>query len=333
MDPYPYAFERYKQLPNALDPRIEALANAIVVNAHARNRYDQAKAIESQLQADYGYSLQMRAGGPDPLSDFLFNVKAGHCEYFSTAMAVMLRTRGIAARVVNGFLPGEYNEAAGAYTVRQSDAHSWVEVYFPESQVWVTFDPTPAAGRTEPVSTGIAAQLGKYAEALQLIWLQYVVGYDKQEQRSLATSLHNQLFVYRRSFAHIVSAAREAITSRSGAIELTGLVGMTGFLLVFVVRRVRRFGWRRGLSLAKRQANAEASSVVFYERLLALLARQGVKRDPDLTPLEFASGLDFQPALSITRAYNRVRFGGQELSPAELREIEKALAEFEQANN
>jgi transglutaminase-like putative cysteine protease len=333
MDPYPDAFERYKQLPNTLDPRIEALANAIVVNAHARNRYDEAKAFESQLQADYGYSLQMRAGGSDPLADFLFNVKAGHCEYFSTAMAVMLRTRGIAARVVNGFLPGEYNEAAGAYTVRQSDAHSWVEVYFPESQVWVTFDPTPAAGRTEPVSTGFAAQLGKYAEALELIWLQYVVGYDKQEQRSLATSLHNQLFVYRRALTQIVSAAREAITMRSEAIALIGLAGMAAFLLLFVIRRVRRFGWRRGLRWSRHQVNRDASSVMFYERLLALLARRGVKRDPDLTPLEFASGLDFQPALSITRAYNRVRFGGQELSPAELREIEIALAEFEQANN
>jgi hypothetical protein len=179
----------------------------------------------------------------------------------------------------------------------------------------------------------LAAQLGKYAEALELIWLQYVVGYDKQEQRSLATSLHNQLFVYRRSFAQIVSAAREAITLRSGAIALIGLAGMAAFLLLFVIRRVRRFGWRRGLRLSRRQVDRDASTVVFYERLLALLALRGVKRDPDLTPLEFASGLDFQPALSITRAYNRVRFGGQELSPAELREIERALAEFEQANN
>ncbi|HEV7798567.1 MAG TPA: DUF3488 and transglutaminase-like domain-containing protein, partial [Pyrinomonadaceae bacterium] len=131
---YPASFERYLQLPDSLDARIDALANAVVVNAHARNRYDEAKAIESHLQQDYGYSLQMKAGGPDPLADFLFNVKTGHCEYFSTAMTVMLRTRGIAARVVNGFLAGEYNEAAGAYTVKQSDAHSWVEVYFPESQ-------------------------------------------------------------------------------------------------------------------------------------------------------------------------------------------------------
>jgi hypothetical protein len=328
--PYPAAFERYRQPPATLDPRIEALANAIVVNARARNRYDEAKAIELELQTKYGYSLQMRAGGRDPLADFLFHVKSGHCEYFSTAMAVMLRSRGIAARVVNGFLPGEYNEAAGAYTVRQSDAHSWVEVYFPDSQAWVTFDPTPASGRTEPVSTGFAAQLGKYAEALELIWIQYVVGYDKQEQRSLATSLQNQLFGYRRSLAQIISAVREAITSRSGAILLTGFFSLAAVLLWFLVRRVRRFGWRWGLSLSRRKLNGDASTVVFYERLLALLARRGVKRDPDLTPLEFASNLDFEPALPITRAYNRVRFGGEELTREDATEIDSWLQRLEQ---
>ena len=144
--PYPAAYDRYLQLPEKLDPRVGRLATAMIVNAQAVNRFDAAKAIESALQNDYGYSLQMKAGGVDPLTDFLFNVKAGHCEYFSTAMAILLRTHGIAARVVNGFLPGEYNDAANAFTVRQSDAHSWVEVYFPESRAWVTFDPTPPAG-------------------------------------------------------------------------------------------------------------------------------------------------------------------------------------------
>jgi transglutaminase-like putative cysteine protease len=327
--PYPETFQRYKALPSSLDPRIGALANAIVANAHARNRFDEAKAIESHLQTEYGYSLQMRASGPDPLADFLFNVKTGHCEYFSTAMAVMLRTRRIAARVVNGFLPGEYNEAAGAFTVRQSDAHSWVEVYFPETQSWVTFDPTPPAGRLEPVSKGFAAQLGKYAEALELIWLQYVVGYDRQEQRSLATSLHNQLFSYQRLFAEIISAVWETITLRSGVIVVIAFTGLAAFLLLKLIKRVWRLGWRRGLRLSRHQVDGEAPTVVFYERLLTLLERRGVKRDPDLTPLEFATGLDFEPALSITRAYNRVRFGGEQLSSAELRKIERSLADLE----
>src|SRR5712691_11754412 len=185
MRPYPASFTRYLQLPPRFDSRITDLAHSMIVGADARNRYDAAKAIESRLRNDYAYSLQMKASGPDPLADFLFNVRAGHCEYFSTAMAVMLRTHGVAARVVNGFLPGEYKEAAGAFTVRQSDAHSWVKVYFPGTNSWVTFDPTPAAGRTARVRTGLAARLSKYTEALDLMWFQYVVGYDKEEQHSL----------------------------------------------------------------------------------------------------------------------------------------------------
>jgi hypothetical protein len=325
VQPYSADFARYLQLPAALDPRIKERANAIVTNARARNYYDEAKAIESQLQLDYGYSLEMKASGRDPLADFLFNVRTGHCEYFSTAMAVMLRTRGIPSRVVNGFLSGEYNEAADAYTVRQSDAHSWVEVYFPETRSWVTFDPTPISGRTEPVSKGFAAQAGKYAEALELIWFQYVVGYDKQEQRSLATSLQNRLSAYRRSMALMALATRKALSSEPRVLALIGF-GVIGLLLfVFVVKRVGRFGWRGGLKIRPNQTVTPVSTIQFYERLTKLLSRRGVERDVHLTPLEFASGLDLKPALAITRAYNRVRFGGQPLSTAELREIDQAL--------
>ena len=327
----PASFERYKQLPARLDPRIEARTNAIVANAQARNRYDIAKAIESQLQLDYGYSLEMKASGPDPLADFLFNIKAGHCEYFSTAMAVMLRTRGISARVVNGFLPGEYNDAAGAYTVRQSDAHSWVEVYFPENRAWVTFDPTPIAGRIEPVHHGLTAQLGKYAAAFELFWFQYVVGYDQHEQRSLAASLNTQLFSFRHSLTRTVAGISNAVAANSQIITLIGAAIVGILLLFFIVERVRRFGWRRGLSIKGVQASDDHSSVVFFEKLLTLLARRGMQRDSHLTPLEFASSLDLHAALTVTRAYNRVRFGGQKLSPAEIREIELTLKELEGA--
>src|ERR1041385_1050051 len=122
--PLSISYYPYLQLPENLDPRIDRLATQIILETKASNRYDVAKAIEAYLQREYGYSLEMKAAGPDPLADFLFNVRTGHCEYFATAMAVLLRTHGIAARVVNGFLPCEYNEAAGVYTVRQSDAHS-----------------------------------------------------------------------------------------------------------------------------------------------------------------------------------------------------------------
>jgi transglutaminase-like putative cysteine protease len=325
----PVTFGRYVQLPHNLDPRINALADAIVLNAHARNRYDEAKAIETALQTDYGYSLQMRASGPDPLADFLFHTRTGHCEYFSTAMVVMLRTHSIAARVVNGFLPGEFNDTAAAYTVRQSDAHSWVEVYFPESQNWVTFDPTPAAGKGEPLRAGLAAQLGKYAEALELIWFQYVVGYDKQEQRSLATTVSARMNRFRIAMEQVFAVVSKAASSGKRALTLIGLALVATLLGWFVSRRVRRFGWRRSLSLHPAGKRTETTAVEFYQRLLAVLATRGVQRNANLTPLEFATDLNLQPALAITRAYNRVRFGGQQLSSAELREIELTLKELE----
>ncbi|MGI9068191.1 MAG: transglutaminase TgpA family protein [Pyrinomonadaceae bacterium] len=330
MRPYSPSYQRYWESLPSLDRRVADYAGATILNASARNRYDAAKAIESELRDNYSYTLQMRASGPDPLSDFLFNVRAGHCEYFSTAMAVMLRTQRIAARVVNGFLPGEFNEAAGAYTVRQSDAHSWVEVYFPETNSWVTFDPTPAAGRAEPQSSGLTAQMGKYAEALELIWFQYVVGYDKQEQRALATWLHNRVFDYRRSASDVFSRLKSKVPaiSSKGTVFVLGLVTI---LVTLILIRVLRLGWRQGLTLSRGTPDPDRTAVEFYERLAALLADRGLARLSDQTPLEFASRLGLQEALTITKLYNRVRFGSQKLSPAEQREINQALLDLEGA--
>ena len=328
--PLPVQHYRYLQLPENLDPRITTLATTIVVNANAGNRYDAAKAIESYLQREFGYSLEMKASGPDPLADFLFNIRTGHCEYFSTAMAVMLRSRGIAARVVNGFLPGEYNDAAGAYTVRQSDAHSWVEVYFPETRSWVTFDPTPSAGRVEPVRTGLTAQLQKYAEALELVWFQYVVGYDKQEQRSLATSLHNQVFDYGRTISNMMTTISSYFTVRFLSGVMVVIVPV--LLVVGVVFGKRIWRWTRTTALRSSPEGRTYSAVQFYERLISLMEQRGLARDKHLTPLEFANSLNSHDALLITRAYNRVRYGGQRLSAVEKKEVERALFALEAAD-
>ena len=327
MRSYGDSFERYLQLPEDLDRRIVYHAQEVLRNAQARNRYDAAQAIELDLQKNFAYSLEMKASGPDPLSDFLFNVQSGHCEYFSTAMAVMLRTHGIAARVVNGFLPGEYNETSGAYTVRQSDAHSWVEVYFPSSRSWVTFDPTPSIGRTEPVRTGLTAQLHKYVEALELLWFQYVVGYDKQEQRSLASSIHNQLFDYGRFASNLLATVRGYMTATTLSIAVVVLGIVLLILTLIFGKRFWGFRWRR--SAVVTGADETYSSVEFYERLLNVMEQRGLSREKHLTPLEFANTLAHTQAMTITRAYNRVRFGKQRLTATEKREIENALSELE----
>jgi transglutaminase-like putative cysteine protease len=325
--PLPVSYYRYLQLPERVDPRVNQLATTIILHANASNRYDAAKAIESHLQREYPYSFDMKASGPDPVADFLFNVKTGHCEYFASAMVVLLRTHGIASRMVNGFLPGEYNEAAGAYTVRQSDAHSWVEVYFPETRSWVTFDPTPSAGRAETVRTGLTAQLQKYGEALELLWFQYVVGYDKQEQRSLASSIHNRVFDYGRMASNMLNTMSRYMNGNVLAVA----AGVTAFaltlLLVLFGRRI--WHWTR-TGLAQSSADARAlSNVQFYERLISLMEQRGVSRDKHLTPLEFANTLRSNEVMVITRAYNRVRYGGQKLSATERKEVERALFALE----
>jgi protein-glutamine gamma-glutamyltransferase len=319
---------RYLALPDNLDPRIRVTTTDVIARAGARNGYDAARAVESHLRDNYGYTLDLKAGGPDPLADFLFNVREGHCEYFSTAMAVMLRTQGIATRVVNGFLPGQFNEAADAFTVRQSDAHSWVEVYFPETNSWVTFDPTPPAGRTPRVRTGLAAQLSKYSEALDLMWFQYVIGYDKQEQRSLAGSFQNRLFEWRRNAASTWNRASSGAPSLVRPLVLAaGLLAILLFALVAI--RVSRQGFGPGLLVWKKRAKREGSAVAFYEQLIRLLEKRGLKRQPYQTPLEFAAGLAIPEAMHVTEVYNRVRFGNEKPSESELRKLADDLFKLE----
>jgi transglutaminase-like putative cysteine protease len=337
---YPRNF-RYLLFPASLDGRVGQLAREVIVRAGARNRYDAARAIESYLQHNFGYTLDLKAGGPDPLADFLFNIKEGHCEYFSTAMAVMLRTQGIASRVVNGFQRGEYNDAADVYTVTQRDAHSWVEVYFPETNSWVTFDPTPAAGRPVRESTGLMAQARKYAEALELFWMQYVIGYDKQEQRQLATSARGQLAGLRRTLAAKIESLKAAISNwwagGPGEGSPSAFFKIAAMLLVFpllvglfwLVRRIRRLGFRRAVNFRRREPEGR-SIIEFYERLTKVLAARGLRRAPEQTPLEFAVATELDEALRITRAYNRVRYGEQALTPIESAEIEKWLKRMEE---
>jgi transglutaminase-like putative cysteine protease len=340
----PVILQRYLQLPANLDPRIFQQARRWVLDARAETNYDAARVIESHLRNDFSYTLDLKATGPDPLADFLFRVRAGHCEYFSTAMTVMLRSMGVAARVVNGFQQGEYNDAADAYIVRQSDAHSWVEVYFPQTDAWVSFDPTPAAGRPGgDAAAGWLAPVHKYVEALELFWIQYVVAYDKQEQRSLASTVRSSLGSYRLTagqFADDLRArvlawwrslpALNAAHGRSRVLDpATVLIVVTVAGLLFVLAtRLRSLRLRRGRAELEAQANAR-SVVNFYERMSRALDARGLRRAPAQTPLEFAATTGLPEALFVTRAYNRVRYGAQNLTPAEAARVEHWLQRLE----
>ena len=162
---YPDFASAYLNLPTALDPRIQKLAAQIT--SSSSNSYDKAAAVERYLNTRYGYTLQLlRTPVADPLANFLFERKQGHCEYFASAMAVMLRTLKIPVRVVNGFRSDEFNDVTGTYIIRAKNAHSWVEAYFPDYG-WVTFDPTPGGQIATPQGWDRAML---YLDAAQSFW-------------------------------------------------------------------------------------------------------------------------------------------------------------------
>jgi transglutaminase-like putative cysteine protease len=344
---YPVDANSYLQLPEHYDVRIDALAAKLTENYS--NRYDKAKAIEGYLQNNFGYSLDLKAGGREPLADFLFNVREGHCEYFATAMAVMLRTQGIATRVVNGFQQGDYNETADVYVVRQMHAHSWVEVYFPKERAWVSFDPTPAAGHTSgSYAGGIFERLSGYMEALETFWIQYFVAFDNQEQQSMVRSARRSfvdfqaetsgwLNAFQTTFSELWAEVRGDRGLQNSVVAIAyiaaGIAGLVFivFLTIWAARKIVKLEvWQR---LTGRFRGSRASIVEFYERMEAVLAGKGIVRSPHQTPLEFAFASGYPEAVKIAEKYNGVRFGERSLHHDEAAEIDAWLENLEAMND
>jgi hypothetical protein len=306
----------YLQLPH-LDPRIPEFAKEITKNA--RTPFDKALAIESYLRIRFTYTLNLTGKpGNDPLAHFLFETRAGHCEYFASAMTIMLRTLGIPAREVNGFLPGEYNDLGGDYIVRASDAHSWVEVYFPGVD-WQTFDPTPASPEND---MGLLTRLGKFADWMEISWSEWVIGYDFAHQLTLAQNMQRSS----RDLSESLRAwyARQQIRGRRWMKSWRNGLGLLISLVVLVFFLLLRFDAlstmlrRLWLSWQLRSAKAGRSNPQLasglYVELLRLLARRGLMRGASQTPFEFAAAVDspnLAPAVrEFTQLYAYARFGG-----------------------
>ena len=133
--------ERYLQLPRSLPRRVVDLAHTATNGA--ASSFDKATALESFLRDNFTYSTHVPNVPPDQdwIDYFLFQSKEGYCDYFATAMVVMLRAEGVPARVASGFAPGDFDPNTGLSIVRENHAHSWVEAYFPRYG-WITFEPS-----------------------------------------------------------------------------------------------------------------------------------------------------------------------------------------------
>ena len=310
----------YLQLPPELDSRIPQLAAQIT--ARSKTPYDKTVAIESYLRTRFGYTLELTGKpGDDPLAHFLFETRAGHCEYFASAMAVMLRTLDIPSREVNGFLPGEYNDLGGDYIVRASDAHSWVEVYFPGTG-WLTFDPTPASSDDH---SGLLSRLNQYIDWMELAWNEWVINYDFVHQVLLAQNLQRNSRNWSESarawFAHEQGVARKGLKSWLVRHDSLRTVIPLALVLILILLRFNWIGaaisrlrllWQLRAPEAARSNPLLASRL--YAELLRLLERRGFPRRISQTPFEFAAVVDapsLAPAIrEFTEIYAYARFSG-----------------------
>jgi uncharacterized membrane protein len=337
----PAGLERYLALPPNPDPRIATLAESITLNGETA--IEKASLVELYLKRNYAYSLTLDWDpGDDPLARFLFEARRGHCEYFASSMAIMLRAVGIPTRLVNGFLPGEFNPVGGSYIVRQSDAHSWVEVWVPE-RGWIEFDPTPPDPGGE---FSMAHLLSHYLDAFELFWNSYVLTYDSGTQallfrnaRESAERLHTG---FDRSL-HLTLAVLEDLTDRVSARVEAAIVTLAFWSVVlsavlsgiaFRHRSGIRMRWklwtlRRGWTAPDRHTVGELF------RRAALLAGAGARgREPQETWREWVNILPGGPRRRLMegalQVFEKASYGSGEVSGDEFDLLERTLDDLRQ---
>jgi len=328
----------YLQLP-PIDPRIKPLADQITL--HATTVYDKASAIELYLKTRYAYTLDLR--GPqtvDPLANFLFVRRSGNCEFFAAAMVVMLRADGIPARYVTGFIQGEYNDVGGDYIIRESDAHAWVEVYFP-GYGWITFDPTPGSADAHP--HGLFARLGMYWDWFQLNWNDWVINYDFSHQVVLAENLRQSskdwsdrardytLEKERRTMQYLLALDERVEASRYTLPSI--LVFLIGLLIYIRGRKMLGYALARWRLRAGHAGNLTSSLAAFeYREMLRLLEKRGWRKAESQTPLEFAATISEPqlagPVAQLTELYQSARFGAHPTATDQISSSLRALRDL-----
>jgi transglutaminase-like putative cysteine protease len=289
---------------------LSALAREAV--GDAASDAERAAALESWLRRTGRYTDTPPAADPDdprtPVERFLLGERAGHCEYFASAMVVLARSLGLPARLVNGFAGGRENEIGGFVELTRSDAHAWVEIHY-EHAGWVRYDPTPPDLRLRAaVGASLGARLADLRSALELWWFQHVVEFDRGDQ---LRALRGAWLAWRgwkrereeRARAPVPASSAWSLDLSASSLPLLGVAG-AAFAVALVLARRRRARSRDRVPAA-------------YAAALRLLARRGLDRPPAATARDFARHAATRlpaPAAesfdALTERYLAERFGG-----------------------
>ncbi len=318
-----------------LTPRIEALAAQVASQADAAgNSRLTSAAIQRFLATDFEYTLDFLGRAAErPLEDFLFRFKSGHCEYFASAMVLMLRSEGIPARLVTGFLGGEYNPIEDYYIVRELNAHAWVEAYLDGG--WRIFDPTPPSGRPAGPRDGLGNLLTQAWDYLEFRWDRYVLTYGLYDQMQFFLGLRDGWQKVLALFSHIgkempkqeESGPPAPADGASGQAPQEALpwarlwppgVAALALILAAVFWRRRRGG---------------ADGISAYRALRRQLKRAGLSVEPSLPPLAVARMVSRRyPAAAgaageVVALYLRESFGGAGLGERQRQTLRQASAQ------
>jgi transglutaminase-like putative cysteine protease len=283
-DEQPHNLARWLELPAGFNPRTLALARQWrLADPGATAAQLSAQVLAKFRREPFSYTLQPPLGGRDLVDDFLFGSRAGFCEHYAGAYVVLLRAMGVPARVVTGYQGGERNPVDDYFTVRQSDAHAWAEIWSP-NQGWRRVDPTAAVApdriarnlaRALPAPAGfgfgplfalqndpdswLARVRFRYA-ALNNAWNQYILDYNPEKQRSFLRELSAAFVTWRAALAAVAIAALLAL---------------------------RRW-WRHRRAVDPLQA--------LYDAFSRRQARHGDGRQPHEGPAAYAARLRMRPA-------------------------------------
>ena len=327
---------RYLALYPEVSERLRALARDVTKGA--RDDLGRAKEVEAFLRDNYAYTREtvgVKWRG-NPVEQFLFDLKAGHCELFASSMVVLLRTLQIPARLVTGFYVHRYNPVTGYYEVRASDGHAWVEAYL-EPHGWVTFEPTssfklPQRSQRLFVATGLVRYLGDRTEELLY-----------RHRHAWWTQMLQKIWNFLLKLWLALAAILYKLTAAFLLLWLWLLRGGWLIVLQFIAAAGggwylwRRFepDWRLARLRRARDGDPHGFPRLCYREMERHFSARGSARPPHVTPLEYERLLArrFNPLAGqvgvITRLFQQAAYGPLPITATEAEEVFRAFVEIQ----